>query len=163
MCRTHYGRLVRNGDPLIRHRIANGEAMKFIIEVALKHRSNRCLVWPFSKKGNGYGQIGSRTSSNIVCEAIHGPPPSPKHVAAHSCDNRICVAPRHVKWKTQRRNLIDAVERRRTPTTKLTPKIVRKMRRLDGTMPRRQIAMKFNIGVTQTHRILNRQSWAWLN
>jgi hypothetical protein len=164
-CSTHYHRFVKYGDPLVRYRIANGEAMKFIFDVALKHKSNTCLLWPFSKSSGGYGNVHSRgtmrTASSIVCEAVHGPPPSPGHVAAHTCDNRPCIAPRHLKWITQQRNLIDAVKRNRT-STKLTSAIIRKMRKLDGIIPRRQIAFRFGVGVTQTHRILNRESWAWL-
>ena len=162
-CGMHYTLFRRYGDPEERRGIRHGDAQRFLIK-ASQHKSKRCLDWPFALSA-GYGTVSVKrvmhTASHAVCVIVYGSPPSPKHVASHSCDNRRCVAPAHLKWDTQKNNLIAAVQRKRT-TTKVTAEVVLRMRALDGKLPRRQIALRFNLSVTQTHRILDRESWSWL-
>ena len=82
------------------------------------HADDKCLIWPFSYRWNGYGQVGLngkvRYPHRIMCELAHGEPPSRKHVAAHSCHNGRggCVNPRHLSWKTASENIL---ERTRVP------------------------------------------------
>src|SRR5262245_52670195 len=62
-----------------------------------------CVLWPFSTKGNGYGQLhhekATWTASRLMCQLVHGAPPSPKLLAVHSCKNKLCVNPRHLSWQ----------------------------------------------------------------
>lgn len=43
----------------------------------------------------------------LVCEAFHGPPPSPKHDAAHDDNNRSNNDPKNLRWATRSSNLAD--------------------------------------------------------
>ena len=70
-------------------------------------------------KGYGvYGQrgVGQRYVHRMVCEFFHGPPPPGKPCALHSCDNKACYEPSHLRWGSYQDNSDDAVARGRMPT-----------------------------------------------
>jgi len=76
---------------------------------------DECPKWPFSTSPRGYGQIvhngKKRPVSNLVCELVHGPAPSPEHQAAHNCGkgHEGCFGARCVEWKTPVENRADAI------------------------------------------------------
>jgi hypothetical protein len=85
------------------------------LEARVSHDGDECLIWPFSKNDQGYGQLKYRGHSTkahrVMCRLVHGDPPTPKHQAAHSCNNGHlgCVHPKHVSWKTPSQNAQDRV------------------------------------------------------
>lgn len=118
------------------------------------HEGNECVPWPLSIDTRGYGHFGFKgkllIASRFMCELTHGPAPSTKHQAAHSCHNRKCVNPNHIAWETPSGNQLG---RRGNGTAKtapfgqggrvLTPQQIAEARALDGTMTRTSIAEKF--------------------
>ena len=61
------------------------------------------------KKGYPRGvMVGGRRQSahRAMCELVHGPAPTPKHQAAHSCHRGCdgCVLPQHLHWATDAEN-----------------------------------------------------------
>ena len=78
------------------------------IQDHLDYDGDECLLWPYSKHPRGYGLVGYlgklRRANRLMCELAHGPAPSPKHHAAHSCGNASCMNPRHLSWKDQSDN-----------------------------------------------------------
>lgn len=71
--------------------------------------SDECLLFPFSVGSHGYGQLndGSRRPSlahRYVCLKFHGLPVRSAMHAAHSCGNKICVNPRHIRWASRSEN-----------------------------------------------------------
>lgn len=111
-CVKHYKRWRRHGDAL------GGStgwrvAQKFI-EDAAKTDSNECIAYPFYRNSSGYGWMlyGSSNKGSHVVVAIlaHGPKPSPKHEACHTCGNghEGCVNPKHIYWGLRSDNVRDA-------------------------------------------------------
>ena len=79
-------------------------------------RGKTCWEWQGSKTGWGHGQMkynekmeGSHRISHIL---FIGPIPQGLSVL-HSCDNPLCVNPRHLRAGTQGDNLRDAYSRNR--------------------------------------------------
>lgn len=88
-----------------------GETEKWC-RAAAQYTGAECLLWPFKRVyPNGYGAYNTRqlatTAHRFVCRLAHGEPPQPKLQAAHSCGNRLCCNPRHLRWATCRENLAD--------------------------------------------------------
>jgi hypothetical protein len=82
----------------------------------LGYDGDYCLIWPFYRNPNGYGQLGylgeDHWAHRFMCELANGPPPTPEHEAAHSCGNGKggCAHPKHLSWKTKTENLLDCRE-----------------------------------------------------
>ena len=75
--------------------------------------SDSCIEWPFPLLPNGYGNVRLFYDQQVVgahvaiCLLTRGPKPTPKHHAAHSCGNRECVNPGHLRWATPKQNNLD--------------------------------------------------------
>lgn len=172
-CQAHYERSRRHGDPLA-GRTAQGEPERFLREVVLPYEGDECILWPFAKARNGYGKIAvnSRlhTVSRLVCEDIHGPPPTATHEAAHSCGKGHlgCVTKKHVLWKTPAENQRDRVAHgthsrgQRSSTVKLVEAQVTEIRALKGRKTVVDIAAEFGVSPMAVSKIQNRKSWSWL-
>lgn len=87
-----------------------GKGAKFLFD-NVSYKGDACLLWPYSTEYNGYGNFGYMSqmhrSHKFMCELAHGPRPSSKHEAAHSCGNALCVNPGHISWKTRSENELD--------------------------------------------------------
>lgn len=172
-CNAHYKRLRRHGDPLC-GRTPEGEPLRFIHEVALKHTSNDCLIWPFSKDGHGYGtvRVGKHVGAHrYICELVHGEPPTPEHEASHSCGkgHEACISPIHLDWKTTMQNQADRLVHgthnrgERNGHAKLTEADVREILALKGVELQRKLAEKFGVSGQAISQIHIGKKWAWLS
>lgn len=172
-CSKHLQRWRKYGDPLTLTYPASGEIKAFFEGTILQYAGKDCLLWPFSLTDNGYGQIWidgtMRGVHRVVCEAVHGPAPTPEHQAAHSCGNRVCCAPSHLRWATRKENETDKVAHgtlicgQSCNLAKLTEDDVREIRFLGGKIPRREIADRFQVSRSNIDVIISRKSWAWLD
>ena len=93
-----------------------------------------CVEWQGAKNDQGYGRRWFKGRMlgvhRIACMAHHGPPPADLPHALHSCDNRACFNPLHVRWGTHSANMCDkAMRGPRTEKLKLTPPQVTAIRR----------------------------------
>lgn len=115
LCRMHYTRNSRHGDPSKRSRIAPGEAFKFALDISKIRYHDACIYWPFSKNKQGQGQVSYKGKNSIttrvVCELAHGEPPTSSHHAAHSCGmgHICCINPKHLRWATPKENAQDKI------------------------------------------------------
>jgi hypothetical protein len=177
-CREHDRRAKVHGHPLggrkHRPRAPVFAAFKFFTETVLPFDGDECLIWPILTDRNGYGLMvfdGKRCSVHReACKAKHGPPPTPKHQAAHSCGRGAmgCVNPNHLRWATAKQNGADMVLHGRSQRgarqhmAKLTEPMVREIRALHGTMTHGDIAGRFGVSRSCVSMILGGRIWAWL-
>lgn len=174
LCAVHYNFLKRNGslEPKYIER-AISKQFDFIYNVALKHESDECLTWPFSKSLDGYPIIrnyngkSTTSASRLVCEITHGPPPTPNYDAAHECGkgHEACINPKHLSWKTRKENCADRIIHgthpagEKHPQAKLTNEDVEEIRMLKGQMSQRDIAEIYDISRQVISDILNGKRW----
>ena len=175
-CRKHYARWRAHGDPAVTMLAvsAPGAGMAFIH--ALPTGGDRCILWPFARNNHGYGQLNIGAGRKVLahrlaCELAHGPAPTSRHVAAHSCGGGHlgCVAPWHLSWKTQGENARDTIAHGRTTrgrsmaATPLTEEQVRTIfRRAHAGEAQSAIAVEYGISQTAVSRIKVGRNWGWL-
>lgn len=133
-----------------------GETIKWLRNHAA-HPDPKCLIWPFYRNPNGYGQMGHNGESHwahrYMCELAHGSAPSPDHEAAHRCGSGHlgCVNPRHLAWRTKAENRQESTlhgRGHRNPhgnKGRLTPKEVAEILSLKGKERQVDIAARFGI------------------
>lgn len=122
------------------------------------YADDACLIWPyFRNRHTGYalfGYLGKMVYAHRwMCEATHGPAPSPKHEVAHSCGGGHlgCVNPLHVSWKTKSENMLDSVRHgthrrnRHGPRGRLKPLDVERIRRLRGKLTQQELGDMFGV------------------
>lgn len=114
LCQPHYNRKRKHGDPL-GGGTPWGAVKKWIFDVAIPYAGNDCLIFPFCRNEDGYGQVGfdgRYVSAHVaVIEATKGPKPTPRHECRHLCGNGHlgCVTSAHLEWGTHAENMADAV------------------------------------------------------
>lgn len=173
-CGAHYRRWFRHGDPMVGGTPRGdtlGSPSRFYREVVLAYEGDECLIWPFTVDGGGYGRIRwngkHMTVSRLVCEDVHGQPPTSNHDAAHSCGkgHLACVAKRHLSWKTKTENQRDRLSHgtdckgERHPLAKLTEADVREIRSLRDSHIQREIADRFGVSESLVGLIHQRKIW----
>lgn len=137
---------------------------------AIAYKGESCLEWPFSRSGGGYGKIGRDGKTldvhRLVCREVYGNPPIPKYEAAHSCGNRLCCNPSHLRWDTRKGNFADKSKHgtllfgERHVRAKLSTSQVFEIRRLSGKILQREIGERFGVSKSQVGRILRGDRWA---
>lgn len=153
--------------------VGSSEANRWIEEFLSKeHHSDECVEWQFSQITHGYGVFTKNRVRHrvhrFVCEAVNGPPASDKLDAAHSCGNRLCINPRHLRWATRKENCADRLLHgtenvgERNGQAKLTETDVREIRRLlESGEKLRVVAERFGISVSHVSDIKSRNNWAY--
>ncbi len=169
-CNTHYERWRKHGTTHQEKRLTPSSELWAFVEKAILYEGGECLLWPFPVNGRGYPAIWndgkSRRVHNLICGRVHGPAPSDKKDAAHSCGVRRCLTPRHLSWKTRKENLADCVIHGTSnrgsnhPGAKLNECDIGNIRQLFasglGAVP---IATFFDVTRHQIGRIVRRQAW----
>lgn len=109
------------------------------------------------------------TIANLVCEAFHGPKPSPKHCVAHWDGNKKNSHYKNLRWATYAENSKDTIRHGKTfrgirhRDAKLTPVKVRKLRKLmEKGCPLRATARKYGVTYQALQEIRAGRNWAWL-
>lgn len=157
-CHKHYMRWRTHGDPLVFKGTEIGAVRDYFESVVLTYEGNDCLIWPYARVG-GYGSIKrggkDRSVHRLACEEQNGPPPTPKHDAAHSCGKGHlgCVTKKHLSWKTRAENMADTVlhgthnKGEKHPKAKITEAQAREILSMKGIELQRDIAKR--LGTTR--------------
>lgn len=165
-CGPHYWRWLQHGVPTL-GRTTRGNCVAFV-DKATQWRESECLLWPYTKQWKGYGQVRYdgrlRGAHQVVCEIVHGARPSSRHQAAHSCGERACVNPAHLRWATGKDNQADRVVHdthlrgERHPKAKLTAEHVARIRNCNQE---RQSCLAAELKVSQSLISLIRHQKRW--
>ena len=127
-----------------------------------------CIIWPHARDTHGRGQMtrgGKRLQVHrLVCEKVHGPPPTPKHEAGHLCHNGRggCISGDHLRWMTRAEN--SAMRRDTRHGRKLTEEQVRDIRAWKTLIrSTKWIAARYGISDDTVRDIVNGKRWWWLS
>lgn len=174
-CWMHYSRNSVHGNP--EYETKSEEVQKFI-KLAVECKDEACLIWPFPRKRNPKQERVSvnvdgktRFASRHICQLAHGDPPTPDHVAAHSCGNGHldCMNASHLRWATSKENSDDRIIHgtmiygEDCIGAKLTECDVREIRHLiDRGDTITSIAEKYFVTWGCIYHIKIRRTWGWL-
>lgn len=144
------------------------KTLAFVVS-AVAQETDDCIIWPFSLC-HGYGvcrdENGKSSRAHIIaCRMAHGARPEGGDVA-HSCGNKACLNPRHLRWATRSENEMDKVEHGRSlrGTRHHHNKLTDAEARLIKSSNERGVDLAKAFGVTpsQVCAIRNGRSWGWL-
>lgn len=173
LCNRHYRRFQRHGDPL-GGGTPNGEPYRYYSETVVNHLEDACLLWPYGRTTAGYALMTTDGKDRYVhrfsCEVENGPPPTPRHEAAHSCGNGHlgCVARKHVSWKTPAANQLDkrlhGTDNRghRHPMARLTEEQVREIRAMGPGISCLLVARQYGVTDSAIYGIREGRTWRHL-
>ena len=131
-----------------------------------------CWLWTGATLPNGYGLVWGGKERKLIyahrvaVELMLGRALAPGMDACHSCRNRNCVAPHHLREGTRKENMADKIRDGTLPrgvkvwSSKLTEADVRAIRTDDRKL--RIIAEEYGINLNTVWKIKHRQAWAWL-
>ena len=130
--------------------------------------STDCLIWPYLKGKNGYGVVWFEgrltTAHRVVCAKVYGPCPEGKE-CAHSCGNRICVNPSHLRWATSFENNRDKVghgtytQGEKHHSAKLSARDVEEIRERRGLELGKHLAARFGVTLSTISMIQHGRNW----
>ncbi|RWO23298.1 MAG: hypothetical protein EOS09_16865 [Mesorhizobium sp.] len=109
-----------------------------------------------------------RRINRLVCEAFHGPAPTPTHEAAHQNGQLHDNRSDNLSWKTKIEIKAGELARgtrtrgERHGSAKLSEADVHKIRSMEGELPNSQIAKLFGVDHCTVTDIFKDRSWAWL-
>ena len=146
-------------------------AVKWLTE-NMSVQTDECVEWPYGKTNGGYGTLllrGKRTTAHReMCRRVHGKPPAPDSQAAHSCGNRACCNPAHIRWASAAENagdrIVDGTATRgeKGYRAKLTEQQVKQIAELLKTQTPAIIAKRLGVSRSAVKSIASGCSWAWL-
>ena len=137
-----------------------------------KVEGSTCWEWRGSFNSAKYGNIYVIETKKTIgvhryaYEAFHGTEPG--EVILHTCDNRKCCNPLHLKSGTQTDNMRDASSKNRLPQgetsylSKLTEAEVYTIRNQEGIQTTKELSDLFNVLPKTIRRIQKRETWKHL-
>lgn len=169
LCNMHWQRLKR-GDNRVSNsvlRTPKGAPRAWIRE-HVSYTGDKCMVWPFARRQNGYPKMAGYSPARLMCELANGEPPSPKHQAAHACGNGHggCLTPGHLRWATSIENHEDmeghgtVLRGEGVRQAKLSTSDVLQIREMAKSRTHGEIADQFGISRPTITRVINRDTWA---
>lgn len=168
----HYMRMRRRGTTA-----ATGTApgaIQSFLKSAIETDSRDCLLWPYATTPQGYGslRVNKKTTAphRVVAKIVYGPAKQKRMEVAHSCGNKLCVNPKHLRWATREENQADRVihgtsnRGERQWKSKLTREDVLRIRNLSRQgMSSYKICETFSVASKTIRDIVSKKRWAWLD
>lgn len=133
------------------------------------HPATPCREYRGSRTAKGYGRLRGELLHRWVVEQVEGRPLAPGEIVMHRCDNPSCFLYEHLQRASQSENIVDAVRKGRhrmgrrpgesNPAAVLTVENVVEIRRLLGTITKREIGRRFGVAETTVGRIARGETW----
>lgn len=142
-----------------------------------KNGANGCWEWTGGCTTNGYGRIqsgGKLIASHRVSYELHHPLTKSiddiELYVLHSCDNRKCVNPIHLRLGTHQENMTDMKDKGRgtngekQPNSKLNEKQVLEIREkyTEGNTSYAKLGEEYGVSHSTIRRIITRKTWSHL-
>lgn len=111
-CDNHYSNFRKRGKPV--SSTGRGVLLSFVRK-AVNSKTDKCIIWPYGKTSGGYGVVvynGKQVPAHRLSLRLKTGANPPDKVAAHKpvvCHNRACINPSHIRWATQRENVMDRI------------------------------------------------------
>jgi len=153
-----------------------GKALSFEEKLARKtviDEATGCWIWTGAKDKQGYGIFctGSGSTKTLKVYRVHrkayeihkGELMEGMDIC-HSCHNKACVNPDHLRQDTHRENIIDTVHTGAgMGVQKLDVEQVMAIKQLlrEGQLSRTTIAWMFNVSKSHIQNIANGRRWNW--
>lgn len=124
----------------------------------------QCWEWKGAPGGNGYGRYAGQRTHRIAHTLVNGPIPDGMLVL-HSCDNKLCCNPRHLRIGTHQDNSNDALSRNRLArgvnagNSKLTPEQVAAIRENRNSRTLKSWAEEFGVSESTISYVRSGRSW----
>ena len=129
-----------------------------------------CIDWPLSLNPvHGYGQVVFQRKKMYLHRAAAllyiGAPADPTLEVAHSCGNRKCCNPGHLRWATRASNHADKrrhgtmLQGDTHPNARLTAGKVMVARALASQMTHEQIARRFGVSRAAISLAIEHKTW----
>lgn len=138
-----------------------------LLRATVGHVGDECLIWPYCIDPKGYGKatVAGKPgrASRFMCILSHGDPKGDANEHAHSCGNRACFNPNHLRWDNKAGNAADralhGTENRgeRHGKAKLTESDVHSIRSDKRIL--RLIAAEYGVAPHHVSQIKTRKVW----
>ena len=119
-CQKHYARFKKHGDiDVVKYNIGSGDTTeeRFWSKVAITANPDKCWEWQAGINTHDYGAFyfnGRHQGTHRVAWTLaNGREPQQGMFILHSCDNRRCCNPNHLREGTPKENTWDAIQRKR--------------------------------------------------
>lgn len=125
-----------------------------------------CIEWKGAINSSGYGVMWKNGKTVYAHRVIINA--QDHEVVLHTCDNKKCVNPYHLKIGTHAENSQDMVNKNRQAkgeqcgNSKLTEETIYDIRKLEGSLSSRKVAELFAISKTNVLDIWRRRIWKHL-
>lgn len=136
-------------------------------------QSSGCWEWSGSTHKDGYGYLnvivyeGYRRPIGVhrLSYAVFIGPIDDEKLVCHSCDNPLCINPKHLFLGTAADNSADAKSKNRYPrgekhyARKISFRDVETIRKIRDSVTRRELAQRFGLSKGHIDKILANKKW----
>jgi len=154
---------------------ASPENQKRFWSYTKKNEATGCIEWTGRTGGKGYGMFWGGVNNKYEIFAhryamvVFGGKDPDHMLVMHTCDNRLCVNPEHLRLGTNRDNINDKVRKNRQArnvgsqngTARYCETDIVEMKRLHSQgVTATEIAKRYNTNTTHICRILSGKIWS---